>query len=168
MEIVNSTPEDIDTIFELYTEATNYQKAVAITHWKGFERSLVETEIRENRQWKIIEDDRVACVFVITFDDPLIWKEKDKDPAIYIHRIATNPKFRGRSFVRMIAAWAKDYALNNGKTFVRMDTDSNNDKLKDYYTNCGFSYLGVTYIGPTDDLPEHYKGKHFSLFELTV
>jgi ribosomal protein S18 acetylase RimI-like enzyme len=168
MKIINSVPEDIETIFRLYDEGTTYQKAVAKKHWKGFERSLIELEIREKRQWKIMMGEEVACVFAISFNDPFIWKGKDKDPAIYIHRIATNPLFRGNSFVKHIIAWATDYAKENGWQYIRMDTGSGNDKLNKYYIDCGFTYLGVIELGDTENLPDHYKGGSSSLFEIKI
>ena len=62
MEIIYSIQEDIETIFKLYDAGTAYQKRVAKKHWKGFERSLIESEIKENRQWKIMIDGQIACV----------------------------------------------------------------------------------------------------------
>lgn len=168
MEILQSNLSDIDNIFKLYDEATAYQKKVAIKYWKGFERSLVIQEIEEERQFKIVIDQEIACVFVLTFSDPLIWKEKNADPAIYIHRIATNPKFRGQHFVKQIVSWAKQYALEHGKTHIRLDTGSGNEKLNAYYVSCGFSYLGIATVEYAGDLPEHYKEGTFSLFELLV
>lgn len=168
MKIINSSPEDIDTIFRLYDEGTAYQKAIARKHWKGFSRSLVESEISEKRQWKIMIGEETACVFAITFSDPFIWQEKDKDPAVYIHRIATDPQFRGNSFVKHIVAWAKEYATENGKKYIRVDTGSGNDKLNNYYIGCGFTYLGIIHLGDTAGLPEHYKGGSSSLFEIKV
>lgn len=168
MKIELSTPGDIDTIFSLYDEGTRYQKAVAKKHWQGFERTLVEREILEKRQWKIVTDGQVACVFAIAFSDPLIWQEKNNDPAIYLHRIATNPAFYGNGYVKQIIAWAKEYALQNGKSFIRMDTGSGNERLNNYYVSCGFTYLGVTEISDADDLPDHYKGGTSSLFEISL
>lgn len=168
MEILNSRPEDIDALFNLYDEATEYQKEVGIINWKGFERALVEREIAEGRQYKIVENADIACVFVITYSDPLIWGAADADPAIYIHRIATNPAYRGRSHVKHIVEWAKKHALELGKAFIRMDTGSGNDRLNNYYQSCGFTYKGITAIQPGGDLPEHYKNGTFSLFEIKL
>lgn len=168
MTIINSIPEDIDAIFNLYNAGTTYQKTVAKKHWQGFERSLIEIEIKENSQWKIVIDRQIACVFVITFDDPHIWGEKDKDPAIYLHRIATNPIFRGNNFVKTIVDWAKQYAKENGKFFIRMDTGSGNDKLNNYYIACGFNYLGIVALGDVKELPEHYRNGSSSLFEIKI
>lgn len=168
MQITNSTGEDIGTIFELYKEAVEFQKTVFYKQWQGFERSLVEREISENRQWKVIVDGSVACIFAITFNDPLIWHEKDQDPAIYIHRIVTNPRFRGGAYVKEIVRWAREYAKSIDKTFIRMDTWGDNEKLRDYYTSCGFKYLGVTVMENTEGLPKHYEGLSLSLFEIDI
>ncbi|MGZ3751005.1 MAG: GNAT family N-acetyltransferase [Mucilaginibacter sp.] len=168
MEIANSTLQDIGTILRLYDEGTKYQKKVAEKHWQGFDKDLIEKEIQEKQQWKILVDGHIACVFSTRFSDPLIWKEKDNDPAIYIHRIAIDPLFRGQQFMKHIIAWSKVYAGENNKKFVRMDTWSENDKLNNYYISCGFKNLGVTYFGFEDDLPDHYGGSSASLFEMVV
>jgi predicted acetyltransferase len=159
--------EDIDTIFDLYDDAIDYQKKVFHKQWEGFERSLIETEISEKRQWKIVMNDEVACIFALTFSDVLFWKEKDKQPSIYIHRIVTNPKFRGAAFVRLIIEWAKGYCAVNNKQFIRMDTWGDNPKLIDYYVKCGFNYLETVDLDNTEGLPSHYKGS-LALFEIKV
>nr|WP_121271381.1 GNAT family N-acetyltransferase [Pedobacter schmidteae] len=168
MKIIQSTLKDIDAIFELYDAGTAYQKKLGIQNWQGFERSMVQNTIEEGVQWQIVIDDELACVFTLALNDPLIWEEKDEDPAVYIHRIATNPKFRGRHFVKDIVAWVSAYASENQKSYVRMDTLSGNDKLNAYYVSCGFSYLGVVKLKNTAGLPLHYQDGSFSLFELKV
>src|SRR5262245_19937057 len=168
MLIINSALEDIDTIFTLYDEAIKYQQKVFGRHWLGFERSRIEAEILEHRHWKIMVDGQIACIFSVTFSDPLIWKEKDNDSSIYIHRIVTNPSFRGNAYVREIVAWARRYVKEIRKRFIRMDTWGDNQKLIDYYLSCGFEYLGDTTPEKTDKLPKHYEGISLSLFEMRV
>jgi ribosomal protein S18 acetylase RimI-like enzyme len=167
MEFLNSTPADFERIFELYEAAIEFQKQVFDKHWKGFDSGLVEREISENRQWKIIVDGKIACIFAITFEDPSIWREKDKGDAIYIHRIVTDPAFRGRNFAQHITNWAKEYAKSNGKKYVRMDTWGDNQKLIDYYQKCGFKFLEII-IPDKEGLPSHYNGISLSLFEIEV
>lgn len=168
MKILLSKTADLDDIFQLYDAATAYQKTVGIRSWKGFERAMVENEIEEERQYKIVIDDEIACVFLLTENDPLIWQEKDKDPSVYIHRIATNPKFRGKHFVKEIVKWVKRYAVDHQKNFIRLDTGSGNEKLNNYYKSCGFNYLGIVKLNATGNLPAHYKEGAFSLFEMEV
>jgi hypothetical protein len=96
-QIQNSNINDIDEIFRLYKIATDFQKTRFTIHWPQFDIKLIETEISENRQWKIIADGKIACIWATTFYDPQIWEERNDDPAVYIHRIATNPDFRGQN-----------------------------------------------------------------------
>ncbi|MEZ0128394.1 GNAT family N-acetyltransferase [Flavobacterium sp. LBUM151] len=168
MEFLKTKNEDIDAVFDIYNAATSYQKTVNNKSWRGFERLLIETEIKENRHFIIKEGDEIACTFVLTFNDLIIWKEASSDPAIYLHRIATNPKFRGQSYVKKIVEWAKTYAKENGKSYIRLDTHSGNERINNYYTSCGFTYKGISTIEWTDELPEHYKEGSFSLFEIKL
>ena len=168
MTIQNSIKEDIGTIFQLYDAATDLQKKLAPKHWKGFDRKLIEKEIDEKRHWKIMDEGQLACTFATTFNDAVIWGEKNDQPALYIHRIATHHDFRGRSYVNRIVEWAEEFARANGKDFIRMDTGSGNQRLNDYYIRCGFEYLGIVQMGDAGDLPEHYQNGSFSLFEMQV
>jgi RimJ/RimL family protein N-acetyltransferase len=169
MQLLPSTPADIDEIFRLYKLAAAYQASIqSLVVWPDFERALVEEELAEKRQWKLVIEQEIACVWAITFDDPLIWEAKNADPALYLHRIATNPNFRGRNMVREIVHWATRYAQQQGKRYVRLDTIGENQGLIAHYTGCGFTYLGLAKLTNTQGLPPHYHGATVSLFELPV
>lgn len=166
MRIADSTFNDIDEILRLYRLATEYQKKQQAVLWPEFERRLVENEIKEKKQWKIEIDKNIACVFATTFSDPFIWEEKNKEPSVYIHRIATNPIYRGSNFVSGIVEWAKNYARENHKKFIRLDTVGENKKLIAYYQKCGFRFLGLFKLAATEGLLEHYHHASVSLFEI--
>ncbi len=168
MTIHNSTIDDINEIFRLYGMAKAFQHAKGVVEWPIFEQSLVETEIKEQRQWKLVMDNQIACVWTTTFDDPLIWLERNTDPAVYIHRIATNPDFRGNDLVKKIVNWAKKYAIANQKKFIRMDTVGKNTSLINYYKKSGFDFLGMLQLEDTDALPTHYHKANVSLFEIKL
>jgi RimJ/RimL family protein N-acetyltransferase len=166
--ITNSTLDDIDWIFGQYKIASDFMKARYYVYWPDFERKLVETEIQERRQWKLTIGDNTACIWATTFDDPQIWEEKNADPSVYIHRIATNPDFRGRNLVAEIVSWAKKYAADNGKKYIRMDTVGDNKKLIAHYTGCGFDFLGLKTLKDVSGLPQHYELGPVCLFELAL
>ena len=168
MEIQNSTPSDIEEIFRLYKMATDFQKGRSLAIWPVFERSLVETEIAENRQWKMVIDNKIACVWATTFSDPQIWEDRNADPSVYIHRIATNPEFRGKNLVENIVESSKQYAKANEKRFIRMDTVGENTGLITHYTKCGFDFLGLFKLTNTDGLPSHYDKATVSLFQIDL
>ncbi len=169
MKILNCTIEDVEDIFKLYRLATDFQKIkFPDNQWPPFSENLIKTEINDHRQWKILIDNKIACIWAIAFHDPQIWEERDIDPAIYIHRIATNPDFRGLNFVFEIVKWAKEYAISKNKLFIRMDTCGNNEKLIHHYVNCGFNFLGFSRPKDTDGLPSHYENADVCLFEIPL
>jgi ribosomal protein S18 acetylase RimI-like enzyme len=136
--------------------------------WPEFERGLVETEIAEKRQWKLLIDGRIACVWATTFSDEQIWTDRNIDPAVYIHRIATHPDFRGNDFVKMIVTWAKEFTAANQKQYIRLDTVGNNTKLIEVYTRAGFQFLGLFDLKDVSGLPVHYSQGPASLFEIKL
>ncbi|HYG51035.1 MAG TPA: GNAT family N-acetyltransferase [Flavobacteriales bacterium] len=168
MEIVNCIPADLDMIFDLFESAIAYQKQKGYDLWPVFNRTMVETDVREERQWKIIEGNSVLCVFTVMYNDPVIWLEKDDDPAIYLHRITVNPLFKGQRMMEVVKSWALNHAREKGKKFVRMDTWGNNENLRNYYVSCGFAYIGQQELKHVEGLPDHYGGTHLSLFEIEV
>lgn len=168
MYVTNCVKEDIDEIFKFYAVATKYQKERYKFYWPKFEHKMVEDEIKENRQWKLLIEGEIACVWATTFTDPLIWEERNIDPSVYIHRIATNSDFRGRNFVMDIVKWSKAHAVLNDKQFIRLDTVGLNEKLIAHYEKCGFTFLHLTKLKNTVGLPAHYHNADISLFELEV
>ncbi len=113
-------------------------------------------------------NDEIICIWAVTFDDEQIWEERNADAAIYLHRIATNPAFRGHNFVSTIVDWAKSYAHSLGKAYVRLDTIGENTRLIRHYTNAGFHFLGMFDMKNTDGLPAHYREGQVALFEIKL
>jgi ribosomal protein S18 acetylase RimI-like enzyme len=168
MQIASAEITDIDIAFDLYEKAIEFQKKVFDKSWLGFDRSLVETEIAEKRLWKIMENGSVACIYTLAFADPMIWGADSGQSAMYIHRIVTNPDFRGRGYVRVITEWAKGFAPTRGIRFIRMDTWGDNQKLMDYYLDCGFKFMREVTPEESDTLPKHYRGIRLSLLEIDL
>ena len=168
MKIINSEIKDIDLIFDMYKEATDYQKERVIYHWPNFDRQMVKKELIEKRQFKLIIDNTVACVWAIAFDDPLIWGKMNNSESIYIHRIAVHKDYRGNNFALKIVTWAKEFARKNQKFYIRLDTVGLNEKLISHYTKCGFKFLGLTQLGDVKGLPDHYINAKVSLFEIKL
>ena len=168
MRIENAFADDIDTIFDLYDKAIEFQKTVFDKHWLGFDAGLVKTEIAEKRLWKIVVDGQTACIFSVAYADPIIWSETSGESAMYIHRIVTDHDFRGRGFVKLITEWALSHAREQGLRYVRMDTCGDNRKLIDYYQACGFKFVGLMTPEESETMPKHYSGISLSLFEIDL
>jgi len=168
IEIQNSTLQDVKDIVRLYAYARAYQNEKGAVPWPIITSKIIEKEISEGRQWKMIQNGKISCVWVTTFEDPHIWREKDKDPAIYIHRIAIDPEFRGLNLVGTLMTWAKGYATKNKKEYIRLDTVGHNKPLIAHYQKNGFTYLGLTNLKTNVNLPSHYHDAEVCLFEMKL
>jgi len=167
MKIVNSTKNDIPDIFKLYKVATSFQKEkFPENQWPQFDEVLIAREVIENRQFKLLINEKIACIWAISYNDPEIWKDDDGFSALYIHRIATNLNFRGSNFVQIIVDWAKDFAKD--KKYIRMDTCGENIKLIEHYKNCGFNFLGIKKLENFVNLPAHYHNADVCYFEIKL
>jgi predicted GNAT family N-acyltransferase len=170
MLITHTTIEDLDVLEDLFGLAIQYQQSRSGHSWRGMNRPLIEKEIREGYHWKIVEEGRIACFFSIAFNDRLVWDERDADPSIYLHRIVTNPAFRGREYVKHIVAWAEAFGRAAQKQWVRLDTGRDNERLNAYYLQCGFVFCGIKQFEDDGDpsIPKHYLGSGLSLFEKKI
>lgn len=169
MIISNSTLDDIPEIFRLYSLATEYQKvAFPGNIWPEFNQDFIATEVLENRQFKIVINQKIAAIWAITYNDAQIWEERENNDAIYLHRIATNPEFRGNNFVKMISDWSKDFGKKEHKKFIRMDTCGQNDRLINHYKSCGFEFLGMHRLKDSNGLQEHYQDAEVCFFEIEL
>ena len=69
----------------------------------------------------------------------------------------------------MIVKWAREYAKQKEKQFVRLDTLGNNTKLIEHYASAGFQFLGIFELTDTSNLPGHYQNEpHCCLFEIDL
>ena len=169
MTIKNVTASDIEKIFAFYKIASNYQREKkTVIVWPDFDREMVINEIVENRQFKLLVNNEVVCIWAITFSDEQIWEDSNTDSAVYIHRIAANPNFRGNNYIATITNWAKEYALKKEIQFIRLDTLGENKNLITHYKNAGFHFLGLFNLKNTSNLPEHYKLAPVCLFEIDL
>jgi GNAT superfamily N-acetyltransferase len=168
LHILQSTHDDIDTILALYDEATALQASKGMTQWPKIERSLIQMEVDEGRQWKMMDQGQIVCVWVVAFEDPQIWGERKDEPSLFIHRIANHPLQRGRGLVGELVNWAESYCSQQNLRFIRLDTVGFNEALIRVYTRHGFSVLEPIVLEDSTGLPSHYHDGVVYLFEIRL
>ena len=171
MIITNTAIDDLDILEALFDEAIAYQRSRFAGHvWQGMNRPLITSEIETQLHWKIVDEGQIACFFSMLYTDPLVWDHRDAEPSLYLHRIVTNPAFRGRGYVKEIIAWANEFGRAAGKKYLRLDTGRDNRRLNDYYQECGFVFCGIKRFDDDGDpaVPRHYLGTGLSLYEKRI
>jgi len=71
-----STLDDFPAIQQRYAEATALQARKGMTQWPVIEEETILTELGEERQWKLLIEGEMACVWVVAYEDPMIWGER--------------------------------------------------------------------------------------------
>ena len=78
--ICPSTLDDLPAIQQRYAEATALQASKDMTQWPVIEEETILTELGEERQWKLLIEGEMACVWVVAYEDPMIWGERAVHP----------------------------------------------------------------------------------------
>jgi len=136
--------------------------------WNDIDKIALEKEIENRLQYKVANSTEIMCIFSIQFNDPLIWRLRDKNDAIYLHRIVTHPEFRGQKIFAQVLHWAIQFARQRRLQCIRMDTWSDNQKIIDYYLSFGFTLIEHYKTTNSPDLPVQNRNLDLALLEMNV
>jgi len=166
--IINTEKSDLNFIYHLFDEAIAYQKRNNYQVWGDFDRAVLIKDIDNKLQYKLVSNDEIAYAFSICYSDKVIWREKDKDDAIYLHRMVVNPKFKGQKRFGKILEWTQDYCKDKNLRFIRMDTWADNANIIDYYQSFGFDVVGYFKTPDSDELPIQQRNNEIVLLEMEL
>jgi GNAT superfamily N-acetyltransferase len=168
VEIQNTSPGDIETIFKLFDLSADYQEQRGYPSWRNYDRSAIIRDIETKQQYKVSIDTEIAIVFSVAYSDPIIWRELDDGKSVYLHRIVVNPVFKGQRLFQSILDWAKSHCKKHGLHRVRMDTWAANPKIIEYYKSFGFTDVENFTTPDTEELPQHNRQLALRLLEFKV
>src|SRR5690606_27841614 len=122
IKIVNTTKDDFSVILWFFEQAQKLQGKNGYRVWHHIDKAHLQNDIENNLQYKILKGNHILCFFSIQYSDPYIWRNRDNNDAIYLHRIVSHPDFRGEKQFEKVLNWAIRHARKNHRKFVRMDT----------------------------------------------
>lgn len=167
-DIVNTSSDDLEFVYWLFDEAIAYQQRNDYPVWNGYSKEVLQREMQEQLQFKIVRGKTILCVFSICYADPIIWREMEKGNAIYLHRIVVNPEFKGQRQFEKLLHWAIAVARERMLKYVRMDTWANNPNIIAYYKSYGFTFIENFTMPDSNALPINYRKLALALLELEV
>ncbi|MEO6978357.1 MAG: GNAT family N-acetyltransferase [Mucilaginibacter sp.] len=167
-QIENATTTDLDFIYWLFEQAIAYQKRNNYVGWNSYDKNYIQQDVENKLQFKIVVGDTILCIFSICFKDALIWREKDKGDAIYLHRVVVNPAFKGQKMFEKVLSWITTFAKEKELKYIRMDTWTANPQIIEYYQGYGFVFLENYTTPNTRDLPEQHRNLTVALLEFKL
>ncbi|AFS77829.1 acetyltransferase, GNAT family [Gottschalkia acidurici 9a] len=136
--------KDIDHILELIKKRIMWMDDYGIEQWnktnymEWYPKEYFSDCILQNSLYTLSEKefDKIVGAVVLSDSDKL-WE--DKIPAYYIHNLVTDLDAKGAGSA--IIKYCEDIAIEHGKDKLRLDCQSSNNKLNQYYENLGFIYI---------------------------
>lgn len=166
--IVNTSPDDLQFIFQLFEESIQYQEKNGYPVWRNYDRTVIVRDIENGNQYKVIVGSETAIVFSVAYADKIIWRDRDRSDAIYLHRIVVNPTFKGKRLFGKTLEWSVEHCAEKGLQFVRMDTWAANPKIVEYYGSFGFHFVEHYTTPDTPELPVHNRKLALTLLEYKI
>ncbi len=166
--ITNATNSDLPKVYQLFEEAILFQKKRNYIGWNNYDKKYLKADIQNGLLFKIINNDDIVCIFSICYSDALIWREKEKGDAIYLHRIVLNRIFKGEKVFKKVMEWAITHARERKLKYIRMDTWADNEKIIGYYKSYDFSFIENYSTPDTEDLPVQHRNLKVALLEFKI
>ncbi|MGN0479055.1 MAG: GNAT family N-acetyltransferase [Hominenteromicrobium sp.] len=149
MEIRKAAPADTDDIVRLIESRIRWMDGQGLEQWNKFDYLEVfpPAYFRENIEAGVVyvaEENGVTVGAVVLPETDGFWT--DDTPALYIHHLvgASDAPGVGRALI----GFAERLARSRGIRALRLDCQSANDGLNDYYARLGFEPKGVCADGP--------------------
>lgn len=166
--VQNTNIEDLPEVMELFEQTINFQGKNGYKVWDEIDKLALIKDIESGHQYKIVLDTNILSIFSIQFSDLFIWRERDQNDAIYLHRIVVNPKFKGQKLFEKVLECAKLKAKQLNLSYVRMDTWADNEQLINYYKSFGFQFIENYSTGDAIELPIQNRNLKVALLELSI
>ena len=143
--------EEIDDVIGIIRQNIAYFKEVGIDQWQhGYpNRETIVEDVAKGISYVLVEDDQVlgTCVIIFTAEHTskvMIEGEwLNDEPYGTIHRIAMDPKVKGRGLANYFYEYAKALAIEQGIYNLRVDTHKDNKSMQAWIKKCGFEYTGI-------------------------
>ena len=133
-----ASPRESDLVLGLLRSA-NDARAAPGTGWGG-EFPDVVRDLPEGLVHLGWIDDRAVGTFVLRWSDEQVWGPDDGN-AGYVHRLATHPDAAGHGLGRRLLDVAGELTARQGRHWLRLDCERDNQRLRDYYEAQGFRHV---------------------------
>lgn len=166
--ITNATTNDLVAIYQLFEEAIQFQKKHNYIGWNNYDKEFIKNDIQNGFLFKLLNEGEIICIFSICYKDELIWREKEKGDALYLHRVVVNQQFKGERTFQQVLDWAIQFAQEKKLQYIRIDTWAKNEKIIAYYKTYGFAFVENYTTPGTDALPLQHRNLTVALLTLPV
>lgn len=150
MEIRPAQPSEFLAVAAVLGEAAAWLRQTGRELWLAEEvaPAKVAPDVLAGLFYVVAQEEEITAVAKIQFDDPLFWPDVPPNSSLFLHRIAVRRAFAGQGMVGALLAFARQMAVVNGRSYVRLDCDAARPALRRYYERLGFGHHSDRQVGP--------------------
>ena len=145
-----------ETIEDLQNEG-NYQWSDNYPSYEQF-----ETDIKHAELYVDVENNEVAGFICINKKADLAYelvKWTFNLEAIIIHRFAVKRKYQRMHIGTKLIEFVEEFALNNGVSYLKVDTNSKNRRMNAFFKYHNFNFIGTIHLRGLKDEFNCYEKK---------
>jgi GNAT superfamily N-acetyltransferase len=152
MTVRLATKTDVPEIMALINEVVPAMNAAGNFQWDNTypNARVFEEDIERTQLWVAVTDDEIAGIAAITTDQEAEYADVGWDineTAIVTHRLAVNPKHRGKGIAAVLLAQAEHEAIKRDIKLLRIDTNTANEATKRLFPKLGYQLAGEIGLG---------------------
>ena len=161
-EFIQATQSDLHEALCILKEANEWTGRDGACMWR-------DSEIGAEKVQQLIESESLHLVVLNGYvigtisyevEDPIYYPEITDGSTVFVHLLAVRRIFGGQGVGKAMIAWAREKAIAQGKTYLRLDCVADRQNLCEFYESLGFTKTGVRWI-ETD-------GENAALFEMKL
>lgn len=140
---------DKHAVLDLFKEAAEKISGMNIDHWQYWKNppkekiEWVEEGIRNNEFFFIEKSEGGIIGMVRILKEDLLYWGKQKEKALYVHSLVVRGEYGGKGIGSAVLEKIENEAKTDGCKYLRLDADSKNPKLCNYYEKQGFQKVGT-------------------------
>lgn len=141
MMIKLANMDDVNKVLKILNDAALDLHNKGINQWNyPWDMNVVIDQIKSSYLYTVLVHGQVMGTFGIKNIDHL--SDCQIEPGSnYLFQIAIHPDYQGQGYGQAVTEWAYGYARKSHKPLY-LDCWAENEKLKSFYQNNGFDYIG--------------------------
>ncbi len=148
--------EDKNKVLSLFKDAAKKISKMNVDHWQYWKKPPEEKikwveEGIQNKEFFFIDKqdgENIGMVRILN-QDLLYWGEQN-EPAKYVHSLVVKEEYNGMGFGTQILHEIEKSTKKDNCSYLRLDADSKNPKLCNYYERLGFEKVGIKELPLSD------------------
>ena len=145
MKIQLADSTQFERVFDLLLQNANWLQTVCPKQWPiqwlQEKKPMILQSIEAKQVYVAIKNNQIIATMQLLTLPESVWGN-DKHPAIYVHKLAIDRRFKNQKLGAFMLNEVNIIAQKKGIGCIRLDCVQANEFLKNYYESLGFKLMG--------------------------